>query len=122
MTTNNFKVGHTAYILEEGHRASLGTVTEIEVAKVGRRYVTVRKGQQETRFYEPVNSTTYLVEDKTCGAKRLLFPSTEAVEEYKELNDLRSWVQEATNWLKVSRYTLAQLREVKKILEGGADM
>ena len=46
----------------------------------------------------------------------------EAVEEYKELNDLRSWVQEATNWLKVSRYTLAQLREVKKILEGGADM
>lgn len=58
MTTKNFKVGQTAYILEEGHRASLGTVTEIEVAKVGRRYVTVRKGQQETRFYEPVNSTT----------------------------------------------------------------
>lgn len=47
------------------------------------------------------------------------FPTTEAVAEYKELIDLQNWVQEATSWLKVKGYTLAQLREVKRILEGG---
>lgn len=105
-----------------GHSINLtGQLAEAEVSKVGRRYVTIREGRQETRFYEPVNSTTYLVEDKNYGAKRLLFLSTVAVDEYNELNDLRSWVQEATNWLKVKQYTLAQLREVKKILGGGED-
>lgn len=121
MTIKDFKVGQTAYILEDRHRANSGTAAEAEIAKVGRRYVTIREGRQETRFYEPANSTTYLVEDRDYGAKRLLFPSTEAVTEHKELISLQSWVQEATNWLKVKRYTLAQLREVKRVLEGGED-
>ena len=121
MIIKNFRVGQTAYIIEDGYQASHGIVAEAEVVKVGRRYVTVREGRQETRFYEPANSTTYLFEDKNYGAKRLLFPSTEAVDEHKELNNLQSWVQEATNWLKIKHYTLAQLREVKKILEGGED-
>ena len=119
MTIKDFKVGQIAYILEEGHGARSGTVAETEISKVGRRYVTIEEGRLEARFYEPVNSTTYLVEDRECGAKRLLFPTIEAVDEYNELSDLRSWVQEATNWLKVKQYTLAQLREVKRILEGG---
>lgn len=119
MTIKGFKVGQTVYILEEGHGARSSTVAEAEVSKVGRRYVTIEEGRQEARFYEPVNSTTYLVEDRERGAKRLLFPTTEAVDEYNELNNLRNWVQEATNWLKVKQYTLAQLREVKRILEGG---
>lgn len=119
MTIKDFKVGQTAYILGGGNLASLGLVTETEVFKVGRRYVTIREGCLETRFYEPINSTTYLVEDKDYGSKRLLFLTTTAVDEYKELNDLRNWVQEATNWMKIKNYTLAQLREVKRILEGG---
>lgn len=118
MTIKDFKVGQTAYILEDGQRATFGAAAEVEVAKVGRRYVTVRECGQETRFFEPANSTTYLVEDREYGSKRLLFLTTEAVAEHKELIDLQGWVQEATNWLKVKRYTLAQLREVKKILEG----
>lgn len=121
MTINDFKVGQTAYILEDGHRATLSAAAEAEVTKVGRRYVTVREYLQETRFYDPANSTTYLVEDKDYGAKRLLFLTAEAVAEHKELIDLQGWVQEATNWMKVKHYTLAQLREVKKILEGGED-
>ena len=121
MTIKDFKVGQTAYILEDGHRAAYGAAAEAEVTKVGRMYVTVREYRQESRFYDPVNSTTYLVEDKDCGAKRLLFLTAEAVAEHKELIDLQGWVQEATSCLKVKRYTLAQLREVKKILEGGED-
>ena len=118
MTIKDFKVGQTAYILEDGYRGAFGTATEGEVAKVGKRYVTVRDMGREVRFYEPANSTTHLVEDRDYGTKRLLFLTTEAVAEHKELIDLQGWVQEATNWLKVKRYTLAQLREVKKILEG----
>lgn len=121
MTIKDFKVGQTAYILEDGYRGAFGTATEVEVAKVGRRYVTVRDMGRETRFFESVNSTTHLVEDRNYGSKRLLFLTTEAVAEHKELIDLQNWLQEATNWLKVKHYTLAQLREVKKILEGGED-
>ncbi|MCI8538610.1 MAG: hypothetical protein HFF18_08145 [Oscillospiraceae bacterium] len=122
MTIKDFKVGQTAYILEDGYRGAFGTAIEVEVAKVGWRYVTVRDMEWEVRFYEPANSTTHLVEDRNYGAKRLLFLTAEAVAEHKELIDLQSWVQEATSWLKVKSYTLAQLREVKKILEGEEDM
>ena len=121
MTIKDFKVGQTAYILEDGRRATFGAAAEAEVAKVGRRYVTVRDMGREARFFEPVNSTTYLVEDRDYGAKRLLSLTAEAVAEHKELTDLQNWVQEATSWLKVKGYTLAQLREVKKILKGGED-
>ena len=86
MTIKDFKVGQTAYILED------------------------RRGTP--------NETTFLYEDKDYGTKRLLFLTTKDVDEYNELNDLRSWVQEATNWMKVKDYTLAQLRAVKKILKG----
>ena len=61
------------------------------------------------------------MEDRDYGVKRLLFATAEAVDDYNELNDLRSWVQEATNWMKVKEYTLSQLRAVKKILEGGEE-
>lgn len=119
MTIKDFKVGQTAYILEDGRRAAFGAAVEVEVAKVGRRYVTIRDGRREARFYEPANSTTHLVEDRDCGAKHLLFLTAEAVAEHKELINLQGWMQEATSWLKVKRYSLDQLREVKKILEGG---
>ncbi|MCI9507973.1 MAG: hypothetical protein HFF62_15665 [Oscillospiraceae bacterium] len=120
MTIKDFKVGQTAYILGDGRRRNDGKATAVEVIKVGRKYVTVTEaGRQETRFCEPAGLTDCLTEDKDWGSPRLLFLTTEAVDEYNELNDLRSWVQEATNWLKVKEYTLAQLRAVKKILEGG---
>lgn len=118
MTIKDFKVGQTAYIIGDGRRRADNKATAVEAVKVGRRYVTVKEdGKQETRFYEPFGSIGCLLEDKDYGAKRLLFLTTEAVDRYNELNDLRDWVQEATNWMKVKDYTLAQLRAVKKILE-----
>ncbi len=117
MTIKDFKVRQTAYILGDGLSKSRDLATA-EVVKVGRRYVTVKVvGRQEARFFEPVNETRYLAEDKDYGTQRLLFSTEEAVNEYTELIDLREWAQEATNWLKVKNYTLAQLRAVKKILE-----
>lgn len=119
MTIKDFKVGQTAYIIGGGLRRDDGKATAVEVFKVGRKYVTVKEaGRQEARFCEAVGLADCFVEDKGYGAARLLFSTTKAVDEYNELNDLRSWVQEATNWMKVKDYTLAQLRAVKKILEG----
>ncbi|MDE7245539.1 MAG: hypothetical protein K2O18_16420 [Oscillospiraceae bacterium] len=118
MTIKDFKVGQTAYIVGDWRRRDDGKATAAEVVKVGRRYVTVKEaGRQETRFYEAVGFNDCLAEDREYGAKRLLFPTAEAVDEYNELNDLRSWMQEATNWMKVNNYTIAQLRAVKNILE-----
>lgn len=122
MEIKDFKVGQTAYIIGDGRRRGDSKATAVEVVKVGRKYVTVTEaGRQETRFCEPVGFTDFLVEDKDWGSPRLLFLTTEAVDEYNELSDLRSWVQEATNWLKVKEYTLAQLRAVKKIIEWEAE-
>lgn len=120
MTIKDFKVGQTVYIIGDGRLEGGGKATAVEVSKVGRRYVTIKEyGREGARFYGPVAPVDCFVEDKGYGAPRLLFPTSEAVDDYNELNDLRSWVQEATNWMKVKSYTLAQLREVKRILEGG---
>ena len=121
VTIKKFEKGQTAYILGDGRRRAEGKATAVEVIKVGRKYVTVKEaGRQETRFCEAFGLADCLIEDKNYGVQRLLFATTEAVDDYNELNDLRNWVQEATNWMKVKDYTLAQLREVKRILEGGA--
>ena len=118
MGIKDFKVGQTAYIIGEGRRRDDGKVTAVEVVKVGRIYVTVNEGgSRESRFCEVVGFAGCLAEDKNYGTKRLLFLTTKAVDEYNELEDLRNWVQEATNWLKAKDYTRTQLREVKRILE-----
>ena len=52
------------------------------------------------------------------GSPRLLFPSEDAVREYQEREELKEWVRVAAGWDKIGRYTLEQLRAVKKILEG----
>ena len=118
MTIKDFKVGQTAYILGDRRGKGADLATEAEVIKVGRKYVTVAPGaRREIRFLEPYTETAFLVEDKDYGVKRLLFPTAEAVDEYNELNNLRSWAQKATDWTKIKEYTIDQLRAVKKILE-----
>lgn len=119
MTIKDFKVGQTAYILGDGSYRDDGKAKAAEITKVGRRYVTVKESErQETRFFMPAHAADYLFEDKVYGAKRILFATAEAVDDYNELIGLRVWVMNYTNWLKVKEYTLAQLRAVKKILEG----
>lgn len=122
MTIKDFKVGQIAYMSSEGNWKVEEKAVAVKVVKVDRKYVTVKDGwRQEIRFFEPHTETSFLYEDRDRGVKHLLFLTAEAVDEHNELNDLRSWVQEATNWIKVKDYTLAQLREVKRILEEGED-
>lgn len=118
MTIKDFKVGQTVFIMGDGRtqRDKFSTTTA-EVVKIGRKYVTI-SGNWATQFKETHESRPYLIEHMEYGAPRLLFPSREAVDDYIEREELKTWVRTAAGWEKIDRYTLAQLRAVKKILEG----
>ncbi|MBR1616317.1 MAG: hypothetical protein IJ673_12705 [Treponema sp.] len=120
MTLKDFSVGQTAYIIgDTAHRTSTNKgITEVTVEKIGRKYVTVKRGTYEIRFGVQGETKPYLVENTEYGAPRLLFPSEEDMNRYNELCDLKRWVGEAAGWSKIGRYSLEQLRAVKKILEG----
>ena len=117
MTIKDFKVGQTVFVMGDGsvQRDRFRTAAA-EVVKIGRKYVTI-SGSWGMQFKETGSSRPYLVEHTEYGAPRLLFPSREAVDEYREREELKTWVRTAAGWDKIDRYTLAQLRAVKKILE-----
>lgn len=123
MTIKLFTKGQTAYILGDGNTVTVTSKKEpvkVTVSKIGRKYVTVTTdGRWEMQFEEVSEGVEYLREHTEYGAPRILFPSSGAVAEYLEREDLKRWVQQAVGWDKIGRYTLEQLREVKRILEGG---
>lgn len=113
-----FKVGGTAFSLGDGQSMPhMGRTVAAEVVKVGRKYVTVLLNGQEVRFYTPYKCGPYLMEDKNWGVPRLLFPTNEMASRYREREELKSWVAEETDCLKIDRYSLEQLRGVKQISE-----
>ena len=120
MTIKDFKVGQTAHIMGDGCTQRNRFTTRVaEVTKIGRKYVTVKtSGGWDMKFKETCDDRPFLTEHTECGASRLLFPSSEAVDEYREREELKTWVRSAAGWEKIDCYTLAQLRAVKKILEG----
>lgn len=121
LTIKDFKAGQTAYVAGRRYNNSAGLAMAAEVTKVGRRYVTVRVGAYEVRFKEGHSTDCpYLVEHTDYGAGSLLFPSSEAVDEYCELESLHSWLRRESDLQKSKKYTLTQLRAVKEILEDGA--
>lgn len=119
MQIKDFSVGQTVFVVGNKRNMSGAEVQKAEVARVGRKYVTI-KGRWTERFKEPDGVAPYLVEQAECGIPRLLFPSEEAVCEYRETAELRDWVRKMTGWDKIGKYTLDQLRAVRGIL-GGAD-
>lgn len=122
MTIKLFTKGQTAYILGDGNTVTVTSKKEpvvVTVSKIGRKYVTVTTGGRwEMQFEEVGEGVGYLRENTDRGAARMLFPSSDAVADYLEREDLKRWVQQATGWNKIGRYTLEQLREVRRILEG----
>lgn len=115
MTIKDFKVGQSVFVMRERDKRS---ITEAKVVKVGRKYVTI-SGAWETQFKETASSRLYLVERVEYGTPCFLFPSKEAADEYREREELKVWVRVAAGWDKIDRYTLEQLRAVKKILGAG---
>lgn len=91
---------------------------EAKVIKIGRKYVTI-SGAWATNSKRLLRTAPYLVEHTEFGMPRMLFPSSEAVCDYVECEELKTWVREAAGWSKIDRYTLGRVRAVKKILEAG---
>lgn len=124
MRIDQFTKGQTAYILGDGNTViSKKEPVEVTVSKIGRKYVTVTTGGRwEMQFEETfIEDLPYLREKTEYGAPRMLFPSSIEAAEYLEREDLKRWVQQAAGWDKIGRYTLEQLRAVRRILEGGQD-
>lgn len=120
MKLKDFTVGQTAYMFgDDSRRNKLNNVAEVEVVKVGRKYVTVsRKDYRwEERFFSRWDESPYLVEDVDYGYPRLLFPSKAAADEYAETQELRTYICGAIDMLKIKQYSLKQLRAIKKIID-----
>lgn len=83
MEIKAFKPGQTVYIMGTDRRdRGDHAARKAEVAKVGRKYVTI-SGRWGERFRETVGrSKPYLIEEMEYGSPRLLFPSEAAVMEY----------------------------------------
>ena len=113
-----FEQGQTVYIVgTDRQRRGERAVREAEVAKVGRKYVTI-SGRWGERFRKTLGDAPYLIEATEYGSPRILFPSEDAAREYREREELEEWVRLAADWKKIDCYTTEQLRAVKKILEG----
>lgn len=120
MKIAEFKVGQEAYTFhgplykKEKHR-----IETVRVSKIGKKYVTATYGRIEMKFESTSESRKYLVENTEYGDRRLLFQSMEGVKEHLERERLKTWLREATGWDKIDNYTIEQLRDVKKVLNGG---
>lgn len=118
MDIKNFHTGQIAF-LDSGRnrKGEAYPLTEVTVTKVGRKYVTVKRGWGEYQFCSTRTTDKYLIEKTDYGSADRLYALREDCEEQRELERLRDWMRKAGSWEAVGKYTLEQLREVKTIIE-----
>lgn len=120
MTLKDFTIGQTVYMTtSDRYRRGDGRddLNEATVTKVGRKYVTVKSGAWECRFFPFRETDNCLTEKVECGTPQKLYATREAYEAQRELESRRDWLRKAADWSTVNKYTLEQLRAVKAILE-----
>ncbi len=111
ISINDFKVGDTAFMLDTSYGQN-NKLYEVEIVKIGRKYVTA-KGKFNVKYEFYVGFSPYALVEKTDYSFNLyLFQTQQKYEEYKEIKELKWWLQSAAN----KNYTLAQLRKVREIL------
>lgn len=117
MKISDFKVGETAYTLIEEGRMYREDIQEVKILKVGRKYVTV--GEFKEQYEETgMQSDNFLVKHDGCYPMKMLFMSMKDISDYKEKEELKRWLSDTVVWNEIRKFTLNQLRAVKKILEG----
>lgn len=118
MNIKDFKIGQKVYIckMNRGYNRP-PEITERTVKKIGRKYLAL-EGAWEEKFYSADYFHEGLIESVECGDKDYLFPSRVAAEEYIEKENLERWLSCLSAY---GKYSLEQLREVKKILEEQED-
>lgn len=115
ITIKDFKKGDKAYILTRNRgRNTNPTISESEVASVGRTYVTIGSNAWSRKFTNW--DTEFLYEKVNCGEASLLFKTMKDAEEYIEKCDIALWLG-GISVNKAEKYSIEQLRKVKAILE-----
>lgn len=121
MTIKDFKIGQTVYALSmiKGKTTS-HMIKKYTVLSVGRKYVkaALEGAECPDSFYLDKDTDDYLTEDITWREPAKLFLTEAAANDDVEKDMLRSWLKNATEWRRISDYTLEQLRAVREILEG----
>ncbi len=127
MKIKDFKIGQEVVIVVEERLNERKAHIEV-VVSVGRKYVRTARADEIKKMYPepPIWTTEYyirdendpcLTENKDWGHPKSLYPSEKAYREREELRSLREWLLNEFKYSS-SDYTLEQLREVKRILEG----
>lgn len=120
MTIKDFKQGQAVYSLEKNHNTkSKYRIDEYVVISVGRKYVKAAPKNSQNypkEFYLNNITDEYLYENRDWGYREMLFLTKEAAGGYIEKEALLFWLRNLTYYLRDDKYSLEQLREVKKIL------
>lgn len=124
MKIKDFSVGQIAYLYgyEYYGNRSNRFVAEVEVLRVGTRYVTIKHQGREIRFEKKYENRPFLTERTHRGAPWTLFLKKETLDERIERGELERWLSGAAEWTKLRHYTIEQLRAVKKILDRENDI
>lgn len=125
MTIKDFQVGQKAYMLDndrrkpsDGHKLGFDDlVREVEVTKIGRKYVTIGQGAWARQFRNSFTPSAFLVEQLDCGTPMYLFRTKQDVQEYLELKELHAWFVDKGRKLIQDYADLATLKTVKELLE-----
>lgn len=117
MKLTDFKVGKEVYVFDAfEYRNNSGNAVHKEIiTKVGKRYVYTSfiDGGPETKYELTKNLEDGLAEVTPYNATKFLFFSKEGLDNYLEKMQLERWL-----WgVPKKKYTLKQLRAIKKILE-----
>lgn len=120
MTIKDFKTGQTVYaLIRIKGKTTSHVIKKYTVLSVGRKYVkAVLEGAEcPDSFYLDKDTDDYLTENITWREPAKLFLTEAAANDDVEKDMLRSWLKNATEWRRISDYTLEQLRAVREILE-----
>lgn len=112
----DFNVGDIVYIKRPYKYDNV--LHQAQVAKIGRKYITVREYGWFSQYRAEDYSPLALVEKVDAGSPSLLFKSEQAYMDYEEQQSLEIWLRRVVNKCGRYDYSLEQLRKVKEILEG----
>ena len=110
----DFEVGKKAILLDKSYRKE--SVSEVEVEKVGRKYVTVQLNRWCKREFEVSYSPYMLCEKTTYSPNMFLFPSEKSYQEYLEIKKLERSISIKLGSIS-NRFSLNALREIVNAID-----
>jgi hypothetical protein len=113
ISIKDFEVGKKAILLDKSYRKE--SASEVDVEKVGRKYVTVQLNRWCKREFE-VNYSPYMLCEKTTYSPNMfLFPSEKSYQEFKEIKEIEQRISKQLINIP-NRFSLNALREIENAI------